>query len=85
MLVDFSNVPFPLCDHALFLLLCKEIQNKRLVQVPDKEDVDDSNTALGLQGGDFPECITEWVFEETRDVIRVKVLELIERVKNGEF
>jgi len=24
-------------------------------------------------------------FEETRDVIRVKVLELIERVKNGEF
>jgi hypothetical protein len=69
VLVDLSNMPFPLSDHAFFLLLGKEEQNKRLVQVPDKENVNDSNSVLVGKGSNFPEGITEWVLEESGDVL----------------
>ena len=35
VLVDFSDVPLPLSDHALLLLLSQKIKHEGLVQMPD--------------------------------------------------
>ena len=68
VLVDLSDVPFPLSDHTLFLLLCEEVEDEGLVQVPDQEDVDNSNSVLIGQSSNFPEGVTEWVLEESGKV-----------------
>ena len=68
MLVDFSDVPLPLGDHTLLLLLSQKIKHKGLVQVPDQEDVDNSNSVLVSQSSNFPEGVTEWVLEESGKV-----------------
>ena len=69
VLIHFSDVPLPLGDHALLLLLCEQVEHEGLVQVPDQEDVDNSNSVLVCQGCNFPEGVTEWVFEESSDVL----------------
>jgi len=68
VLVDFSDVPLPLGDHALLLLLSQKIKHEGLVQVPDQEDVDNSNSVLVSQSSNFPEGVTEWVLEESGKV-----------------
>lgn len=68
VLVDLSDVPLPLSDHALLLLLGQKIKHERLVQVPDKEDVDNSDSVLVSKGGNFPEGVTEWILEESGEV-----------------
>jgi|TARA_B110001450_G_scaffold230609_1_gene231981 hypothetical protein len=37
--------------------------------VPDQENVDNSDSVLVSEGSDFPEGITEWVLEESGDVL----------------
>ena len=37
--------------------------------MPDQENVDNSDSVLVSEGGDFPEGITEWVLEESGDVL----------------
>ena len=69
VLVDLSDVPLPLSDHAFFLLLGQKVKNEGLVQVPDQEDVDNSNSVLIRKGGNFPEGVTEWIFEESSEVL----------------
>ena len=68
VLVDLSNVPLPLGDHALLLLLRQKVEHEGLVQVPDQEDVDNSNSVLVSKSGNFPEGVTEWVLEESGEV-----------------
>ena len=68
VLVDFSDVPLPLSDHALLLLLSQKIKHEGLVQMPDQEDVDDSNSVLVSKSSNFPEGVTEWVLEESGKV-----------------
>jgi hypothetical protein len=69
VLVDLSDVPFPLSDHAFFLLLGQKVKNEGLVQMPDQENVDNSNSVLVCKGGNFPEGVTEWVLEESSEVL----------------
>ena len=69
VLVDLSDVPFPLSDHAFFLLLGQKVKNEGLVQMPDQEDVDDSNSVLVCKSGNFPEGVTEWILEKSSDVL----------------
>ena len=69
VLVDLADVPFPLGDHALFLLLGQQVEHKRLVQMPDQEYPAESDPILVGQSCDFPESISEWVFKESRDVL----------------
>ena len=40
-----------------------------MVQVPDQEDVDNSNSVLIRKGGNFPEGVTEWVLEESCNIL----------------
>ena len=37
--------------------------------MPDQENVDNSDSVLVSEGSDFPEGITEWVLEESGDVL----------------
>jgi len=37
--------------------------------MPDEENVDNSNSVLVSQSSNFPEGITEWVLEESGDVL----------------
>ena len=69
VLVNLADVPFPLGDHALLLLLGQQVEHKRLVQMPDQEHPAESNPILVGQRGHLPESISEWVFKETRDVL----------------
>ena len=66
--VGFTNVPFPVGDHTLFLLLGEEIENEGLVQVEDKQDPENSDSILISQIGELPEGVAEWVLEETSNV-----------------
>ena len=68
VLVHLSDVPFPLSDHAFFLLLGQKVKNEGLVQMPDQEDVDNSNSVLICKSSNFPEGVTEWVLEESSKV-----------------
>jgi hypothetical protein len=68
MLVVLTNVPSPLGDHVLLLLLGEEIEHERLVQMEDQEHIDDSDSVLARQGRDSPVSITEGVLEESRNV-----------------
>lgn len=68
-LVDLTNVPFPLGDHWLFLLFGKEIQNEWLIEVPDEENVYNSDSILITESCDFPEGISKWIFEESCDIL----------------
>lgn len=68
VLVDFSDVPLPLGDHALLLLLSQKIKHEGLVQVPDQEYVDNSDSILVSKSSNFPEGVTEWVLEESSEV-----------------
>lgn len=74
VLVDLSDVPFPFGDHALLLLLGQKIKHEGLVQMPDQENVDNSNSVLVGKGGNFPEGVTEWIFEEPREVLECSPL-----------
>ena len=69
VLVDLSDVPLPLGDHALLLLLSQKIKHEGLIQVKDQEDVDNSNSVLVSKGGNFPEGVTEWVLKESGEVL----------------
>ena len=69
VLVNLSDVPLPLGDHTLLLLLGQQEEHKRLVKVPDQENVDNSDSVLVGQGGNLPESVAEWVLEESRDVL----------------
>ena len=66
--VGFTNVPFPVTNHALFLLLGEEVENERLVEVEDQQDPENSNSILIGQTGKLPEGVAEWVLEETGNV-----------------
>ena len=65
VLVNFSNVPLPLSDHTFFLLLSQQVEHERLVEMEDQENVDNSDSALVGEGGNFPEGVAEWVLEES--------------------
>ena len=69
VLVDLSDVPFPLGDHALLLLLGQEVEHEGLVEMPDQEHPAESDSILVGQGGHFPESISERVFKESRNVL----------------
>ena len=69
VLVDLSDVPLPLSDHTLFLLLGQKVKNEGLVQMPNQEDVDNSNSVLVCKGSNFPEGVTEWILEEPSEVL----------------
>ena len=62
-------MPLPVGHHAFLLLLGKEVKHKRLVEVEDEEDPDDSNPVLVLQDGNLPEGVAEWILEESSDVL----------------
>ena len=66
--VGFTNVPFPVADHTLFLLLGEEVENERLVEVEDQQDPENSNSILIGQIGKLPEGVAEWVLEESGNV-----------------
>ena len=66
--VGFTNVPFPVSDHALFLLLGEEVENERLVEVEDQQDPENSNSILIGQIGKLPEGVAESVLEESGNV-----------------
>ena len=40
-----------------------------MIKMPDEENVDNSNSVLVSQSSNFPEGITEWVLEESGDVL----------------
>ena len=65
VLINLANVPFPLSNHAFFLLLCQQEENEGLIKMPDQEDVDNSNSILVSERGNFPEGVAEWVLEES--------------------
>ena len=67
--VVVTNVPSPVRNHILLLLLGQQVEHERLVQVEDKQHVHDSNPILVLETGDFPEGIAEWVFEESCNIL----------------
>ena len=46
MLVVLTNVPSPLGNHVLLLLLGEEVEHERLVQMEDEEHIDDSDSVL---------------------------------------
>ena len=66
--VGLTNVPFPVGDHTLLLLLGEEIENERLVEVEDQQDPENSDSILIGQVGDLPEGVAEWVLEESGNV-----------------
>ena len=68
VLVVLANVPSPLGNHVLLLLLGQEVEHERLVQVEDEEHIDDSDSVLARKRRDSPVGITEGVLEEARDV-----------------
>ena len=70
VLVDFSDVPLPLSDHALLLLLGQKIKHEGLVQMPDQENVDNSNSVLVSESSNFPEGVTEWILEESSNIFK---------------
>ena len=74
VLVDFSDVPLPLGDHALLLLLGQKIKHEGLVQMPDQENVDNSNSVLVSESSNFPEGVTEWILEEPSKVLECSPL-----------
>ena len=67
--VHHTYVPVPLGDHAFFLLLGQKVKNEGLVQMPDQEDVDNSNSVLVSKSSNFPEGVTEWVLEESSEIL----------------
>ena len=69
-LVDLTNVPFPLVDHLLFLVSSEEIQDERLIEMPDEENVYNSDSILTTESCDFPEGISEWILEESCDIFK---------------
>ena len=67
--IDLANVPFPLSDHAFFLLLGQEIEHEGLVQVPNEEHIDDSDSVLACKLCNLPEGVAKWILKEPRDVL----------------
>ena len=72
--VDFTNVPFPVVDHALLLLFGQKVENKGLVQVPDQEHVDDSDSVLVGESSYLPVSVTVWVLEESSNIFECSPL-----------
>ena len=84
MLVVLTNVPSPLGNHVLLLLLGEEVEHERLVQMEDEEHIDDSDSVLARKGRDSPVSITEGVLEEARDVFEsTPSLGLISRLSSA--
>lgn len=69
MLVNLSDVPFPLSDHTFFLLFGQKVKNEGLIQMPDQQDVDNSDSVLVCKCSNLPESVTEWILEESSDVL----------------
>ena len=65
VLVNLSNMPLPLSNHTFFLLLGEQVKDERLIKVPDQENVDNSDSVLVSERGNFPEGVAEWVLEES--------------------
>ena len=64
-LVYFTNVPFPLGNHGLFLLFSEKIENKGLIKMPEEENIYNSDSILITESCDFPEGISKWILEES--------------------
>lgn len=69
MLVVLANVPSPLGNHVLLLLLGEQVEHEGLVQMEDQEHIDDSDSVLVRQGSDSPVGVSEGILEEARDVL----------------
>ena len=67
--VVLADVPPPLGNHVLLLLLSEQIQHEGLVQVEDEEGVGDADAVLRRQHGHSPVRVAEGVLKEASDVL----------------
>ena len=65
VLVNLADVPFPLGNHTLLLLLGQKVQHERLVEMPDQKYPAESDSILVSQCSNFPESISKRVFKES--------------------
>ena len=69
MSIVLANMPSPLGNHILLLLLRQQVEHERLVKVEDQENVEDSDSVLVGQRSHLPESVAEGIFEESCDVL----------------
>ena len=67
--VVLADVPLPLGNHVLLLLLGEQVQHKGLIQVENEEGIGDADAVLRRQHGDSPVGVAEGVLKEASDVL----------------
>ena len=67
--VDLTDVPFPLGNHAFLLLLGEEVEHKGLVEMPNQEHIDNSDSVLAGKLCNLPEGVAKWILKESGDVL----------------
>mmetsp|Transcript_9679 Transcript_9679/g.16279 ORF Transcript_9679/g.16279 Transcript_9679/m.16279 type:complete len:254 (-) Transcript_9679:38-799(-) len=69
VVVDHADVPVPLVDHTLLLVLGQHVERERLVEVPDEQEPGEAESVLGRNGHLLPEKVAEGVLHEASNVL----------------
>ena len=69
LVVSFSNAVAEVLNHLFLLVLNHDVEKERLVQVEDQAHPHESDAVLFVEGAQLPVSVTNWVFEETSNVL----------------
>ena len=71
--VSLSEMPSPVLDHLLLLVLNQSVEYERLVKVEAEGNPDEADSVLLVERVHLPVDVAEGVFEEARDVLERSV------------